>query len=352
MGIFDKATNSLLSNFASIKEPVFLKEFTSESNQLKDLIELSEKLKDGDKKDIVERDILYLRAGISGEKNVNYEIKNSFIPLICLHDIRLEFKDYVAQFDFIVITNKFICVMETKKLFGNISINKDGDFIRVISNKKGKIFKEGMYSPISQNERHVRVLKEFLISYNMIKEMPIKSLVVMANDKTIIDKKGCPAHISKAIYKYDQITTYLKNNINDKTNKMDVSSKNIEKIAKFILEHDKPIIFDYAGKYGLSQEDYLGETARVSPVVEMIVGEEILDNHEEIRNKLTEFRLNKSREEKVKAYFIYNNNQMEDLISRHPNTIEELMNISGFGKVKVDKYGEDILKILNSKDTE
>lgn len=347
MGIFNKAANSLLSNFTTITEPVFLKEFTSENSQLKDLIELSSKLKDSDKKDLVERDILYLRAGISGEKNVYYEIKNSFIPLICLHDIRLEFKDYVAQFDFIVITNKFICVIETKKLFGNISINKDGDFIRIISNKKGRTFKEGMYSPISQNERHVRILQEFLISHSIIKEMPLKSLVIMANDKTIIDKKGCPAHISKAIYKYDQITTYLKNNINDKTNKVDVSGKNMDKIAKFILEHDKPITYDYVGKYGLSQDDYLSEIDSVSPVVELEVVEEIPDDPEQLRNKLTEFRLHKSREEKIKAYFIFSNKQMEDLINIHPKITKELMDVNGFGKVKVDKYGEDILKILN-----
>jgi hypothetical protein len=30
-----------------------------------------------------------------------------------------------------------------------------------------------------------------------------------------------------------------------------------------------------------------------------------------------------------------------------PKDIGELKNISGFGEVKVDKYGEDILEILN-----
>jgi len=72
--------------------------------------------------------------------------------MLCLHDIRLEYQDYVAQLDFVIITNKFIYVLETKKLNGDIEITPDGDFIRTIRNNDGRfIKKEGMYSPISQN---------------------------------------------------------------------------------------------------------------------------------------------------------------------------------------------------------
>jgi len=32
-----------------------------------------------------------------------------------------------------------------------------------------------------------------------------------------------------------------------------------------------------------------------------------------------------------------------------PNSPEELMQCKGFGKVKVDKYGEDILRIIKTR---
>ncbi len=51
---------------------------------------------------------------------------------MCLRDIRLEYQDYVAQLDFVVISNKFICILETKKLNGDIEITRDGDFITFI----------------------------------------------------------------------------------------------------------------------------------------------------------------------------------------------------------------------------
>lgn len=186
MGLLDKAANSLLSNFLNITEPKFMKEFTKDNNQLNDLLELSKRLKNGDKKELVDRDIIYLKSGLHGENNVYFEIKNSFIPLICLYDIRLEYKDYVAQYDFIIITNKFICVLETKKLFGNIIINSDGDFIRLLKGKRGRAYKEGMYSSVSQNERHLRILKEILIKNKIVKHIFLKSLLCTINALELI----------------------------------------------------------------------------------------------------------------------------------------------------------------------
>lgn len=54
-----------------------------------------------------------------------------------------------------------------------------------------------------------------------------------------------------------------------------------------------------------------------------------------------------SRTENVKPYFIFDNKQMEDLVAKHPRTKEELLAIYGFGPKKVEKYGDEILRILN-----
>lgn len=371
MGLLNQAAKSLLANFIEITEPEFMKEFTKENQQLNDLLMLSKKLKDGDKRELIERDIVYLKAGIAGEQKVDYELKNSFLPFICLHDIRLEYKDHVAQFDFIIITNKFICVLETKKLFGNITINRDGDFIRTIRGSNGRTYKEGMYSPISQNERHLRILKEMLTNEGMIRFMPLKSLVVMANEKTIIDKKGCPAYISKALYKHDQIVPYLKRNLNDKKNEMDVHPKNMVKIARFLIENDKPITYDYKAKYSIEDADYLEEGVRevgrdymevakeeVQP--QDVVKDEVQpheiekkeiqlyeEDKERLRSELKAYRLRKSREEQVKAYYIFNNKEMEALIMKDPKCEEDMLCVAGFGKIKVEKYGKDILDIFS-----
>ena len=139
--------------------------------------------------------------------------------MICLHDIRIEYNDYVAQFDFIIIHYKFIMVLEAKKLNGDIEITSGGDFIRSLKINSGKVFKkEGMYSPISQNERHVNILREILVKEGIIKTLPIKSAVVLANPKTIVNKNKAPRSIQNNIYKYDQITNLLKKELKDDKN--------------------------------------------------------------------------------------------------------------------------------------
>lgn len=345
--LIDKSIDRMLGGERQLKSPVFIKDFTKENQQLKDLTKLYEKLADGPKKEWVERDINYLKVGIKGEENVYYELKNTFMPIICLHDIRLDYGGYIAQFDFIVISNKFICVLETKKLSGNIVINQDGDFIRVIKNKYGKeIKREGIYSPISQNQRHLDILKDILLKEKLIKYLPLKSLVVLANPKTIIDKKYCPKSITNSIYKYDQVVNCLRKFQDDKTNEMNAFEKSMHKIAEFLIANNKPLEIDYSSKYSLTNDDFIKESVPLVRETNTNYTPTKGKDPEQLTQLLKEFRLNKSREEKVKPYFIFNNAQMEDLIAKHPTTEAELLKVSGFGVKKVEKYGKEILDIF------
>lgn len=248
-----------------------------------------------------------------------------------MHDLRLEFEDYVAQLDFVVVSNKFICILETKKLSGNISIDQDGNFVRVIKNKYGREYKEGFYSPITQNARHIDIVKYILSKELNINNMPILSLVVMANPKTIINKNKCPVEIENKIIKYDQIKASLEKHYNDKANTYDLAEKNMYEMVNLLMKLNKPIHIDYKSKYQLSNDDFQKK------------------DEEKLREELTLFRLHTSRSEKIKAYYIFNNNEMEDMIVSYPRTEEDLLTIKGFGKVKVEKYGEGILEIFNGQ---
>jgi superfamily II DNA helicase RecQ len=75
-------------------------------------------------------------------------------------------------------------------------------------------------------------------------------------------------------------------------------------------------------------------------------GHALVKDPDILLKELKEFRLITSRNENVKAYFIFDNKQMEDLIAKYPTTKEELIEVYGFGPKKVEKYGEDILKIF------
>ena len=70
-------------------------------------------------------------------------------------------------------------------------------------------------------------------------------------------------------------------------------------------------------------------------------------NIDEVRDNLKKFRLDKSKEENIKAYMIFNNETMEEIINLIPKNIDELQNIKGFGPIKIGKYGDDIINIIH-----
>lgn len=57
--------------------------------------------------------------------------------------------------------------------------------------------------------------------------------------------------------------------------------------------------------------------------------------------------MKKSKEENFKPFMVFSDKTLEELIEKLPKTKLELKEISGFGNVKIEKYGEDILKIIN-----
>ncbi len=76
------------------------------------------------------------------------------------------------------------------------------------------------------------------------------------------------------------------------------------------------------------------------------VKESAIPENTDIFKELKSYRLKKSREEQVKPYFLYNDNQLRDLITKMPKNKADLQRVNGFGPVKAEKYGDDILEII------
>ena len=90
------------------------------------------------------------------------------------------------------------------------------------------------------------------------------------------------------------------------------------------------------------------EQVAVTEVMEEEKAEEqVVDNASDLYEEIRRYRYNKSKEEGNKPYFLFNNNTLDFLVKEKPRTREELLKIQGFGQVKVDKYGDDLLNIIN-----
>ena len=242
--------------FNKLKEPVFVKENGSAETQLEQLKTLLESAPKEIVPDI-ERDNKLIEYGIQGEKNITFELKNSHMPLLILHDLYLCKGDLTAQIDYLVITRKKTFVIECKNLVGDIEINNNGDFIRTM--KYGnKTVKEAIYSPITQNMRHMELIKAIRSEAkgNALTKKLFEnyfynnyvSIVVLANPKTILNNKFAPKEIKNQVIRADRLISFIK-----KTNaivKDDYNSdKDMEVLAQFYLDRHQEKEENFSDRY-------------------------------------------------------------------------------------------------------
>lgn len=342
MGLFTKSIG-----------PVFLKKSNQASDYINKLKEIQEKCS-GDLKEEIEKQITIAEYGVKGEESIAFELKNSGIDMYILQDICLEYEDLSAQIDYIIITRKRIYIIECKNLIGDIEVNSNGDFIRTYQ-MCGRKVKEGIYSPITQNARHLQVLKQLRMAskgniitrklFEKYFDETYKSIVVLANPKTVLNAKYAKKEVKEQIVRGDQLIQKIKEM--DKQVTDTISEKDMLSLANFYLENNKSVRLDYAEKYNQiveKMESRVDAVRDVQPNVEEKNTSSV--SNENLIKALKAFRLEQSRQEKIKPYYIFNDAQMEDLINKNPQTKEELCQVAGFGPVKADKYGEPILTIL------
>lgn len=367
MGLFDK-----------VKEPVFLKSGSKAEQQILKLKEIEPLLNEEGKK-IINQDIKYLEYGIAGENSIAYELKNSHMPMYILQDIYLEDGDLSAQIDFLVFTKKVCFVIECKNLYGNIEINSKGDFIRTLD-FGGTKKKEGIYSPITQNQRHLELMKKIRVDKNnnffrkfiadRYFENMYKSIVVLANPKTVLNDKYAKKEVKDKVIRVDQLVKYIKNMYNSSKEPAS-SEEQMLKWANTYLGFHSEVEKDYTSKYekykinsvNINEASIVDSTiiteVKEEDITKVKVADALIEENTteakkvsvpieetELFKELKAFRLSQSRKENIKPYFIFNDNQLKDLISKMPVTGEELLKVAGFGEVKVGKYGEEVLGIV------
>jgi RecQ family ATP-dependent DNA helicase len=73
-------------------------------------------------------------------------------------------------------------------------------------------------------------------------------------------------------------------------------------------------------------------------------GDETVD--EELVVRLRSWRLERSQEDAVPAYVVLHDATLRELASVRPQTLDELAGVKGFGPVKLERYGNDLLAVL------
>ena len=148
---------------------------------------------------------------------------------------------------------------------------------------------------------------------------------------SIRDKLACKHGIIPAMYMNDRVVM----NVHEK------SPKNISELWKVDGISDEFIM--------LRGDEFMKEYLKINNKKQAI--NEPNDsfvissvNANKLISKLRKFRKEKAEEKDVPCHFIYSNNAINDIVMSLPETEETLMNVKGFGKIKVKEYGKDIIK--------
>ena len=107
------------------------------------------------------------------------------------------------------------------------------------------------------------------------------------------------------------------------------SNKFIKVIEQYILEKD------------IKKEEKINRDKNAKDEEFLFVKTDI-----NLYKKLKELRDRYAKEEEVTSYRILGNNTLKEISGRYPRTTEQLNDISGIGPVKIEKYGEEILRLV------
>ncbi len=232
--------------------------------QINTLQNLLKKSNSAAQKKLIQTDLKRIENGYKSEKEnayyLDFEFENSK-NIIVLHDIRIEHKGRTAQIDHILISRVEVSILESKSFSGELTIKDDGSLL-VNYGRTTETFP----NPIEQNNRHMKVLEELINDkFNLQANTKLFGGIsfiskILINPKTTLRNKKLPEGFERA----DSFATKRSKEI-DKMNPMKVlglASKMMtidkaKELAKFLIQNNKPVSFDYSKKYRIKSNDNL-----------------------------------------------------------------------------------------------
>lgn len=332
--------------FDFFKDTIFLKENSDLQDRYDALTKLKNEFPNNEE---IQEELYIIKKGLEGENEIKYQLSKSNLGLYVLRDVNFEVDGLKAQIDYIVITKAHCYFIECKNLVGNITVNEKGDFIREYT-INGKKIKKGMYSPLRQVEAQrdvfkkvwntslsdnkiLNTIKRALAENNFTKSHRV--LVVAANNETILNTKYAPKDMKDKVIKADALVRKIQYDL-DRTDK-DIwdSKKGMEAWAQGFLKRSIKNTTDY---YIFYKEKYVKDEEQTVEIDNSV-----------IKNKLIEFRKNRAKELNIPAYYVFTNEELEELIKIMPKTIADLKNSKILTQIKIKTHGEHIINILNER---
>lgn len=197
---------------------------------------------------IIEQDYKAWRAGYKGELQTDYRL--SFLPEKGYHifrDLRLQDEKWHFQIDTLILTLRYILLIETKAYSGTLFFDKHSE--QMIQTKDGQ--EKSYDNPINQVRMQVWHLKRWLRNHKF-SVPPIYHLVAISNSSTII--KVSDRSLNNLIVKGDVLLSRVLQ-LEETLSNPSFTDKEVKKLSKSLLKNHFPHHPDILKQYSLTPDD-------------------------------------------------------------------------------------------------
>lgn len=103
----------------------------------------------------------------------------------------------------------------------------------------------------------------------------------------------------------------------------------------------------FADGYAKSQKEFAEEYEIISDEPDR--SSDLTEKEEKIFKKLKRWRYLKAKKFNIEPYKILHDTALISAIKTRPQNTDELLEIKGFGNKNVEKYGKELIRIINKK---
>jgi superfamily I DNA/RNA helicase len=302
----DTSVIELKTNYRSKKQIVDFFNLTIKSLNLSDL--KSSKEKDEENSIfIIEQDneMLERRFVLEAIKNSSNP-KNEIFVLARTNKILDKFAEFFAQ-------NGIDFAIKNEEDYTNTNPQKNQVTLATVHSIKGMEAKEVYLVSANNLSFPNKVVDNFVFSH-----------MKADNDYDKEDEEERLFYVALSRAKEKLVITYTGKKSKFLTSKM---------LQHAIIKEKNKSLFDYANSYADSktkkQTTYDSKNSGI------------------IKTLLKEWRSQKSKQTNLPLYMIISNTAIDDIVKIMPQSKVELLNVKGLGSMKIAKYGEEILRIVN-----
>ena len=199
---------------------------------------------------LLQENLAKRQSGYNGEKALDYPL--SFLSekdYYILHDLRLKDSGHYFQMDTLILNSNFLVIVEVKNISGTVYF--DPVFHQLIRTKDGE--ETAFKDPISQLKRQELHLKNWLAK-NDLPTLPILSLVVISNEKTIIRTADNYKDATEKVLHADHLPNKLQQ-FEKMYQVKRLTGKQIKKACRSLKKADEPLQLSYLEQYDITYDE-------------------------------------------------------------------------------------------------